>query len=126
MIGEKSLPHGRFEEIIMATVSSIPITVTDKATAWIAEQGMQHVFEQMLEHTKQTVPGLQSIKVILDEDPGCTIGPGIVIYSFRDNPCPGYDPVEDQWGDWKISTFPPEVCLNFVMMTIDEEGNHGR
>ncbi|MCI0463505.1 MAG: hypothetical protein L0Z62_41735 [Gemmataceae bacterium] len=106
--------------------TTIPLHVTEEAAAHIAELGMQQEFEKMLEHTRATVPGLREIRVELDDDPSGTMGPGVVIFSHRDNPGPGYDGVDRRWGEWKITTFPPEVCWHFVMISIDEPPADGR
>ncbi len=45
------------------TPTTIRITVTPEAAVRVAELGMQAELDQMLEHTRQTVPGLKSIEV---------------------------------------------------------------
>ena len=110
----------------MATDTDIPVAITDEARAWIAQLGMQREFEQMLDHTKQCVSGLQAIEVFLDPDLSGQIGPGIIIFSYRDHPGGEDDPTDRAWGQWKIGTFPPEVWTNFVMMSIYGTPNHGR
>jgi hypothetical protein len=113
----------------MATGTDIPVTVTDEARAWIADLGMQREFEMMLEHTLQTVSGLNAIQVKLEHDPSGAIEPQIVIWCYRENKGGEeyeYDPTDWDWGTWKIETFPPEVCLNFVMLSTDGVPDHGR
>lgn len=102
----------------MATTTAIPITVTPEAAAFIAAAGQQREFEAMLEHTQQVVPGLRSIEVKLDETPE-TGPPGVVLWAHRDDPGPGDDAAERRWWGWQIETFPPEVCQNFILLTID-------
>jgi hypothetical protein len=105
----------------MAANTTTPITVSEEAKARITELGMQREFEQMLEHTLQSVPGLRAIRVELAYDPDRREDPGITIWSVRPDPAEGeYDPVDDEWGQWKIDHFPPEVCLNFVMLSTPE------
>ncbi len=110
----------------MKASAAIPIHVSQEAAAHIAELGMQQPFETMLEHTRATVPGLREIRVELEEDPRHVMEPKIVIYSHRDHPGPGYDGVDRRWGEWQITTFPPEVCWHFLMMTTYEPPAHGR
>ncbi len=101
----------------MATSSEVPVRVTDEAREWIARVGMQREFGRILAHTHQMVPGLRAIEVVLDPDPGETVGPGIVIGAMRDNPSAEFDQTDMEWGKWQVESFPPEVCLNFVMLS---------
>ncbi len=110
----------------MATTTAIPLTVSPEASARIAELGMQAEFEQMLEHTRQTVPRLHSIEVILAYDPCPTVEPMVVIEPHRDEPPPGDDPTDREWAAWQSSTFPPNVCANFLMMSWYEATPNGR
>src|SRR5262245_10427375 len=109
----------------MAT-AEIPVTVSEDAAAFIAELGMQREFEQMIEHTRQTIPDLRMIDVVLDPDPSGEIGPGIIIQPHRPDPGPGPDPAEREWGVWLTNAFPPQVWTNFVLMSLYEPQNRGR
>src|SRR5437667_12867683 len=100
--------------------SNVPLTITPEATAHVAELGMQREFEQMLEHTLQTVPGLRSIEVTLEYNPETGDDPRVVIWSYMEDRGPEYDPTGEEWGAWKVTTFPPEVCEHFVMLTVWE------
>jgi hypothetical protein len=102
----------------MTRTTTVPLTVTPEAAAYVTELGMQREFEQMLEHTRQTVPGLRSIRVTLEFNPETDDAPGVVIWSNMDDRGLAYDPTESTWGRWKIETFPPEVCIRFVMLTV--------
>src|SRR4051794_17753734 len=59
-----SLPYSG--ELIVSTVASIPMTISAEATAHVAQLGMQAEFERMVEHTRQTIPGLTRINVVVD------------------------------------------------------------
>jgi hypothetical protein len=102
----------------MATSATIPVTVSPEAQARIAELGLQREFEQMMEHTLQTVPGLFSLRVELvekDEDDE----PAIVLWCHKTlPPVRGPDPVEHDWVKWQIASFPPEKLMHFVMICI--------
>jgi hypothetical protein len=107
-------------------IATVPIRIREDAQAWIAAQGMQREFEEMLAYTRRAVSGLHAVEVVLDPDPGHTIGPGIIIWSYREDATAADALVERQWGEWKVNTFPPEVCLNFVMLTGRREEAHER
>jgi hypothetical protein len=101
----------------MYAPTTIPVTVTPEATAHVAELGMEKELDQMLEHARQTIPGLQRLDVWLappydtgDED-SVIIGITRAFSSRVEN-----DPTWDQWRDWKIQTFPPEVCIHFATL----------
>jgi hypothetical protein len=100
------------------TPTTIPVTVTPEAAARVAELGMQAELEQMLEHTRQAVPGLLSIEV--QEAPPYDTGDEstIVIEATRGDRFQESDRTDTEWGDWEINTFPPDVCRYFVMMTV--------
>ena len=111
----------------MAT-EAVPITITPEAEAFIDEVGQRREFEAMLEHIRQTFPGLRSFEVELHDFPE-TGPPGITIWVHRDDPRlartpPGEplgpwedDPTDRQYRYWKVTTFPPEVCVNFATLS---------
>jgi hypothetical protein len=77
---------------------------------------MQAELERMIEHTRQSVPGLRRIDVTLApayDDPPT---PGINIEAHTDRPFIEGDRTRSQWGRWKVTTFPPEVCEHFVLL----------
>jgi hypothetical protein len=93
----------------MAAPTTLPVEVTPAAAARIEELGMQREFEQMLEHTKQTVTELHSIEVTLFNDPYEPGEPRLVITVRREGPGSVDDPTWDNWTDWVIHSFPPDV-----------------
>jgi hypothetical protein len=112
------------EQRTMNTMT-IPVTITPEAAARVAELGMQAELERMLDHTRQTVPGLRAIEVqlALPHDTGDETS--IIIQATMDDPHLDYDPTDTEWGKWKVRTFPPEVCQYFVMMTVNETAHEG-
>jgi hypothetical protein len=97
---------------------NIPTTVTPEGAARVAELGMQAELERMLEHTRRTVPGLRAIEVQLALPYDTGDETSIVIEVTRDDPHLDYDPTDSDWGRWKVTTFPPDVCRYFVMMSV--------
>jgi hypothetical protein len=110
----------------MATNVTIPVTVSAEAKAWIDQLGMQHEYEQMVAHAKQTLPGLKAIEVGFDEDPDKLTAPGVILLARREHPGPGYDATHRRWRDWLIATFPPKVLLNFTLLSVYEGEPDGR
>jgi hypothetical protein len=109
------------EELNMATTANVPITIAPEAAAHVAELGLQQEFEQMLEHTKQAVPGLRAINVILTYDPETGDDPRIIIEALKPQPArPEEDTSQFDYRWWEINTFPPEVFTHFCMLTIYE------
>jgi hypothetical protein len=69
------------------TAATIPVTVAEDAAARVAELGLQHEFAQMIEHARQTLPGLRQLRVGLEYDPvHPEYEPKIVILAQRDAP----------------------------------------
>jgi hypothetical protein len=104
----------------MTAPPTVPLTVTLEAAALIAELEMEAEFEQMVEHTRRTVPFLRRIEVVLDLP--CDMGddPRVTIEAWRREPLPADDATQREWGDWLVETFPPDVFRYFGMMLIDE------
>jgi hypothetical protein len=102
----------------MATDTDIPITVADDAVEFIDKVGMRPQFETMLEHIKKTAPGLRAIEVTLEHDPCGDLPLQVVIWPHRDVPKERDDPTNRGWSRWKVETFPPEVCLNFLIISV--------
>jgi hypothetical protein len=89
--------------------TTVAVTITPEAAARVAELGMQAELERMLEHTRQTVPGLRSVEV--QEAPPYDTGDetGITILATIVNPQLEYDSTDSEWGHWKVMTFPADV-----------------
>lgn len=108
----------------MSTTATIPITIEPEAQARINELGMQREFEQMLEHTLRTIPDLRAIGVTPAYDYEEGGEPRITIDAYRPDPGPGkYDPTDQQWGEWQMRAFPPEVFQHFLLMSFYEPSN---
>jgi hypothetical protein len=63
------------------------------------------------------VPGLRSIDVALDEATEET-PPGVILWAHRDDVGEAGDLTNQSWIDWMGATFPPEVCENFVLLSV--------
>jgi hypothetical protein len=100
----------------MSAAATVPVTITPEAAARVAELGMQAELERMVEHTRQSVPGLRRIEVTLTPPYGERPSSGINIEAYTDRPFIEGDRTWSDWGRWKVTTFPPEVCEHFVLM----------
>jgi hypothetical protein len=97
----------------MAASTAVSVEVTPEAAARIEQLGLRPEFEKMVEHTKQTVDDLQSIEVVVYDDPYEPGEPRMVITAWRSGPGSVDDPTWDRWVDWAVRTFPPDVCRWF-------------
>jgi hypothetical protein len=88
---------------------------------------MRRELDAMLEHAKHTVPYLRSLRVTLDPDPEGSVGPGIVIWAHREDTDWENDRSNMDFNGWMVRTYPPEVCLQFVLSTVytDESDDEG-
>jgi hypothetical protein len=108
----------------MAVDASSAVTVTPDAAAHVRRLGMERPFSAMLEHLSRMTPGLRSITVELDESPYPGDEPKVVLVTHQPLPAsPGNDPTDTIWGNWFLTTFPPEVCRHFVRLPIFEDSN---
>jgi hypothetical protein len=110
----------------MSVPTAVPLKIEPEAAERVAELGVQAEFERMLEQVRQTVPDLRRIEVILVPPYDTGDEPGIVIEAFRDA-APGAEdgPLRNQWRDWELATFPPDVYRHFVVRFLYEGGHAG-
>ena len=109
----------------MSSTVDGPVTISPEAAARVAELGLRREFEQILEHTRQTIPGLRRIEVTLAPPVDAGDDPRVIldaILAGRDSP---QNPVTDRWRDWVLATFSPDVWRHFMLLTVDGPG-HGR
>lgn len=107
----------------MSESTTIPVTITPEAAARVAELGMQQAVEQMIEHTRQTVPALRRIELILEPPYDTGNDPYLTIQAYTDRPWQAGDSIERDWGLWQIATFPPQVCQHIAML-LECEADH--
>jgi hypothetical protein len=100
--------------------ATIPVTVTEEAAARVAKLGMHREFEQILEHTKQTVTHLRRIEVALNEVPWLRDHPLVLLTAWRSQWDGENDRTDWNWIRWFAETFSSEVCDNFGMDTLYE------
>jgi hypothetical protein len=107
----------------MSITTIVPINVTPEAASRVADLGMQRELEQMLEHTRQVVPGLQAIKVSLappydtGDEPRVVIEPTMVNSNGPDNSA------EKEWDRWIVNAFSPDVGQHFCLLTVYGAGD---
>jgi hypothetical protein len=100
----------------MTAPTTAPLKIAPDAAAYVAELGMQPQFEQMLEHARQTIPGLRALDVTLQPPYDLGGGPCVVIDVTSDDPRTADHPTEREFGYWQIETFPPEVNQHFTLL----------
>lgn len=107
----------------MSAPTTISVTITPEAAARVAELGMQQPVEQMIEHTRQTVPALRRIELILEPAYDTGPDPYLTIMAYTNRPYTPGDTIARDWGLWKMSTFPPQVYQHIAML-IEYEADH--
>jgi hypothetical protein len=109
----------------MADQGTIPVTVTPEAGERIAELGVQAEFQQMLERALQIVPALKRVEVVLEPPWDTGDEPYLTINAYHGGPPDSGFPAEDEWGEWKIFAFAPDVHRHFGMFTLAETDHAG-
>src|SRR5262245_59232005 len=109
----------------MASMSEIPITIEPGVAERVAELGMQKEFQVMLDHLRQTEPGLHAIQAEVNPVPFHGEEPGILLWTHREEPSGDEDPADQAWQDWFLRTFPPQVRWYFSRQPIYKAA-HGR
>jgi hypothetical protein len=101
----------------MSTSTSTPVSISPEARAFVDRLGRRAELERMIDRARQVVPGLRSIEVVLDEATE-EIPAGVVLWVHRDHVGAGSDPTHRDWIDWMVSTFPPETCRDFTLLSV--------
>ncbi len=110
----------------MSRLTTVPVMIPDEAAAHIRQLGMQAEFEQMLEHTRQTVSGLRRIEVTLEPPYDTGNEDGIWIQAIRDRAARvENDRTWNRWGDWYIEAFSPDVRRHFTFSILCESAHEG-
>jgi hypothetical protein len=110
------------KEVLSTTV---PLSITQEATDYIAEKGLQQPFQQILDNIPQGFPKVRSLEVSVVDPYDMGGEPRVVIDVFRDDLGLKDDPTDREFGCWILNTFPPEVFQYFVVMSITSQ-NHAR
>jgi len=103
----------------MSAPATVPVTITPEAAARVAELGMQGELEQMIEHARECVAGLRRVEVILEPPYDTGDDPYLTIQAFRPLTSRWDDPVRQEWGRWKVTTFSPEVARHVTLTLIE-------
>jgi hypothetical protein len=109
----------------MSAAATVPVTITPEAAARVAELGMQRELDRMVEHTRQSVAGLQHVAVTVEPPYETRLSPGINIEAYADRPFVEGDRTQGQWDRWLVTTFPPEVCDHFALLLREAPGHAG-
>jgi hypothetical protein len=107
----------------MSTTTTVAVTISPEARSFVDRLGQRDELERMIDWTRHNVPGLRSIEVALDEATE-EMPPGVVLWTHREDVDPGSDPTHQNWVEWMAATFPPNICLNFTLLSVYY--SHGR
>jgi hypothetical protein len=108
----------------MRATDTIPVTVEPEAATLVAELGLQAEPEQMIDHARWTITGLQCLNILFM--PAYDTGEErVILQALRDPSSPDLNAwTWDQYSNWKLTTFSPDVYRHFTLS--DEFGtNHG-
>src|SRR5260370_33766405 len=95
---------------------TVPLTVTREASEFVGRLKLHNVVQQLLSNTPTRFPGVQAITVSLapryDEDSG----PEVIFEVTRARQSDDH-PAEENWRQWIIESFPPEVFTHFCLVS---------
>lgn len=110
----------------MTIKTDVPVVIPPDAAARIAQLGIQPEVEQMLDHTKHTVPDLEAIEIELWDDEFEPGQPHLSINAWRPGCSASLDDYAPQreLGSWLVRTFSPDVArwVSFDLFFRDEHG----
>jgi hypothetical protein len=98
-----------------ATMTEVPLIVTEEAAARVAKLGLEGVLEQHLDWARHNVVNLHGIRVELQVDRRPEWERTLVIIRAHHRPPeePPYHFIEWDWVDWMFQALPPEVRTLF-------------
>jgi hypothetical protein len=99
----------------MSVLTTVPVTITADAEKIVAGMGLQEQFEQILDHIRQTMPGLKSIRIEYAYPEELGSEPGVEIFVFKENTGEQRDPTWDALSDWLLATFPAVIWSRFTI-----------
>jgi hypothetical protein len=106
--------------------TSTQTEISPEAAAHVAALGMQAEFDQMVAHAWQTLPGLSRIHVTLEPPYDTGDEPGVVLWAYLTIPWQQSVRVAEEYIRWEVTTFPPDVCRHFSLLTVPGDSSDGR
>jgi hypothetical protein len=101
-----------------ATITpTVPLTITQEAADFIAEEGLQAVLQKFLDNIPNHIPNLHAISVFLQPPYDTGGGPCVILDVKRDIPPIAYDPTEWNWRRWVAENIPPEEFEHFCLLS---------
>jgi hypothetical protein len=94
------------------------VSIQPDAAARVAELRMQPELQQMIQHTREVVPQLKHIRVVLDPPYDTGDDPYLTIEATRGGTYNGDDPTQREWGAWFVNQFSPDVCRHFNLQVL--------
>lgn len=96
----------------MSSLTQVPVTVSREVTEFVAQQGLQEPFREMLDRALQLIPRMRRIEVTLqyshDEDLTRVLIDAVVEPDVRDFS------IDLDLGMWRLEQYPPHVAQHFV------------
>ena len=104
---------------------TIAMVVTPEAEAFIDELGVRRPYEQIVEHLRQTIPGLYEINV--ERDPPYDLGGDdvLLIRGYRTPMGLEDDRTDRNVGQWVMETFPYDTFRHFVFYSVEVSPSAG-
>ncbi|MCI0377811.1 MAG: hypothetical protein L0215_09405 [Gemmataceae bacterium] len=104
--------------------ADIPTTIDPEASALAVRLGLQPALSEMVDHVKRNVPGLMSVTV--EFAPAYDTGEdGILILGLRNAVDPSNEDCWEQYRDWNIARFSPDVWRHINLILISHNHNGG-
>lgn len=94
--------------------TTVPVTITPEAEALVDELGYRSDLERIVDHARQTIPGLDAIEVTredLVDEPGY---PRVVITAWKPGSWSPADRTRDEFGSWYIREIPGEAAAHLT------------
>jgi hypothetical protein len=114
----------RFQQVVMATSTLVPTTVSSAAKARIAELGLNAQVERMIDYARENLPSLSRIEVSLNERDDEEAPPGVAVAAYSREEAASASRIFWDLASWATAEFPPEV-LEHLHLSYRSETRHG-
>jgi hypothetical protein len=107
----------------MATDTLIPTAIEPSAEQFAARQGLQAPLAEMVDHLKQSIPGLCNLAV--EYAPAYDTGEeGILFHACRELSDSANQACWERFSAWKIARYTPDVWRHFNLI-VSSNNQHG-
>lgn len=102
------------------TTAIVPVTISNEVQARVEELGLRRELETILEHARNTIPGLRFLNVSLERCPEMPDSPKILIDAHRPHLGDAERDAQNAWTEWELKSLTPNVLAQVTLLPFFE------